>query len=628
MYIQVFDLQTLTPVANLTTLASGSCNLLHNESGQATATVLVGSNEIAPLVMTDGRFDLDKVLRAPSLWMAHVRDGADGNLRMQGRLVIEPSDDDNYYIVTVSDLLDELRMISLPPQRFFNGLMTDVIEAILAFMPPASRRRDAPRPTTDFFVNERWELLDASEAVNGWTSLEGSNMTCLEAIIAVCDATGNNFRLNYDQTRNMRGLVIYDQPSGRDRPRANITLGGFHAKESADYNINLIGQPTMVIENDTVLAGMIPEGGSYQDPDSITRILRLTGEEEVPKGYRLENLHGYWGIFNESLVGTPVSSTLPAGQIRTDAFGAIMPMVNTQESVSAVVERLDDRHIYSASFAGHKQNHWKDAEVSFGEKKTKVLSSSGNVILLEERLPLTVNDIISVEVFREWDEEKVKDSRQSLTGAAVAVLQSNEKVLVTWKVRIPSPPWRLRLADYVRLIYSGAVQVRNWQSGVTRFVGNVSLSDVFVITAIEIVQDENGIEYQDLTLAERMWRFPSSSGLREIMALIQRRMPGVRMGREGAAVIGDRVSGGDGRAPETGVPTLIGDSDIAWGTGSGQVSAADVPIADNGGFFTAGDVEGALQELGAALTGAAGTFTTSDGKTVTVANGLITTIEL
>jgi len=47
----------------------------------------------------------------------------------------------------------------------------------------------------------------------------------------------------------------------------------------------------------------------------------------------------------------------------------------------------------------------------------------------------------------------------------------------------------------------------------------------------------------------------------------------------------------------------IKDSHIDWGTGAGQVSAADVPIADAGSYLTATDVEGALQEIAAKVVG-------------------------
>jgi len=40
----------------------------------------------------------------------------------------------------------------------------------------------------------------------------------------------------------------------------------------------------------------------------------------------------------------------------------------------------------------------------------------------------------------------------------------------------------------------------------------------------------------------------------------------------------------------------IGDADIDWGTGAGQVSAVDIPIADGGGIITGTEVETALQE--------------------------------
>jgi len=41
----------------------------------------------------------------------------------------------------------------------------------------------------------------------------------------------------------------------------------------------------------------------------------------------------------------------------------------------------------------------------------------------------------------------------------------------------------------------------------------------------------------------------------------------------------------------------VKDTHIDWGTGAGQVSAADVPIADAGGRYTGTEVETALQEL-------------------------------
>ncbi len=47
----------------------------------------------------------------------------------------------------------------------------------------------------------------------------------------------------------------------------------------------------------------------------------------------------------------------------------------------------------------------------------------------------------------------------------------------------------------------------------------------------------------------------------------------------------------------------IKDTHIDWGTGAGQVSAGDVPIADAGSLITATDVEGALQEIAGKVLG-------------------------
>ena len=48
-------------------------------------------------------------------------------------------------------------------------------------------------------------------------------------------------------------------------------------------------------------------------------------------------------------------------------------------------------------------------------------------------------------------------------------------------------------------------------------------------------------------------------------------------------------------------PGSIGADDIDFGLGPNQVNAADIPIADAGGYFTSTDVEGALQEIGAII---------------------------
>lgn len=48
---------------------------------------------------------------------------------------------------------------------------------------------------------------------------------------------------------------------------------------------------------------------------------------------------------------------------------------------------------------------------------------------------------------------------------------------------------------------------------------------------------------------------------------------------------------------------LITTTNIDWGTGPGQVSATNIPIADTGGYFGTDTVEAALQDVGALLGG-------------------------
>lgn len=622
MYAHIYDATTLQPAATLMMLVDGACSMLHNESGQATLTILADNPEIAPLVTTQGRFDLQKVLLAPTLWMASVRDG-NGRQLMQGRIIIQPAAEDRYSI-TVYDLADEMRLVCLPPQAFFNGLVLDIIPAILAYMPPTSRRSDLAYPVSRIITGERWAVADSVDAINAWTSLDAGRMSVLEAIIAVVEATGNNYALADDGSRLVR---IYAEPSGKDQPLANLVKGGFHAREAARHTMTIIGMPAITVENDAVIAGIIPEGGSYQTEDNISKVLRLNGTEYVPPGYRLENLHGYWGVFNESLVGQPVNGSLPLGQIRCEVFGSITPLVNTYESVSAVVSEVRDITIRSAAFAGYPPDHWKDGIASYGGQEAGITTSGGDSITLASVLDVQVNESVDVEVFRPWKNEVITDCRQSLAGAAVAFLESSAKVLVSWQVRVRNSDVMIKLGDYVRLIYSGSVQVVGWHSATTQVLPGVNISDVFVVASMEIVQDETGTEYLDLTLAERLWRFPSGSGLREIMALIQRRMPGVRMGHEGAAYVDPvRPAAVAVRTVESGVPgsilasamPIIDAADllsatnveealqelaslIGEGVPGGPVAASDVTLVDNGEYFLSSHVEGALQEIGAMI---------------------------
>ena len=45
------------------------------------------------------------------------------------------------------------------------------------------------------------------------------------------------------------------------------------------------------------------------------------------------------------------------------------------------------------------------------------------------------------------------------------------------------------------------------------------------------------------------------------------------------------------------VDDAVNDDKIDWGTGTDQVSAADIPIADSGSYYVNGFIEGALQEI-------------------------------
>lgn len=533
MIVYVFSTNQLRPVATLTHVVSANLSLPHDEIGQASIEVLLDDPQVLPLITNSaGQFDLEMVLTASSLYYVVVRD-ARGRLRMQGKATLELSLDGHRLILQMVDILDELRLIPLPPLSYFNGSVTDIVRQVLTYAPPGPRRVDIPSGSA--VVVDGWSLGDVTYALNSWTTLDASRMSLLEAIIAVTEQTGNHFRL---KSNGERQIHIQQNPP-EDRVNINIVKGGFAASVPADSSANLIGEPTMTVEDDTIIAGLIPEGGSYRSTDNVDRVLRLDGTEDVPEGYRLENVHGYWGVFNEAHVGNPALSEVPRGVIRVEVFSNIAPLTNTDESISAVLEGVDGVSLKSAAFAGYPNDHWKGGTASFTDDEATVVSSVNDIIVTDVPLQVSIGDAVDVSVTRAWDEALVADSRQSLAGMAVAHLDAHSKAQISWSVRIGEVPGapseaRVRPGDRVRLIYSGSARWRDAHSDVKRAIPSLAVSQVFFVQEMSIVV-EDGQEYYDLVLVDNLRRFPSQSGLREMMYYMQRRLPGARMGREGNA---------------------------------------------------------------------------------------------
>lgn len=528
MIAYFYDRTSLRTVAVLSNAVDASVTLTHDSVGTAQLTYYLDDPQVMPLTTgTLQRFNLSRLLRAQELFFVVIRD-ARGRLRMQGRASMEVSGDK--LLVRVSDLLDELRLFSLPPLRHFNGSVTDIIHQILDYAPPGKRRQDLPDGVA--VVDESWSLGDVTYAINSWTTLDGSRMNLLEAISAVCEQTGNHFRLISNGTRKIH---IQKNPPD-DGVEINIVKGGFHPTLQATSNVPIVGEPSFSVEDDTILAGIYPEGGGFRTTDNIDKVLRLAGDEIVPDGYRLESVNGYWGVFNAALVGDPVTSAVPLGVIRSESLGTVVPLTNTEESVSALLEEVSGSTIRSAAFAGYPVDYWKDGTASFADSEATVTGSFNDVVTLSA--PLTgaeVDDIVDVSVSREWDEDLVTDARQSLAGVAVAMLDAHKQPQVSWSVRIKETEARLFPGARARLMYSGNVRWKGAAGAASdHVVPTMTVNESFFVQELTI-SVENDEEYYNLVLVDDLYVFPSNSGLREIMAYVQRRFPGARMGREGAS---------------------------------------------------------------------------------------------
>lgn len=484
------------PVATLHRIVAANITITANERNEGSLIIPSSLPELHSTTLTKGM-------------LVRVYDAL-ARLRLSGYIAkIVPGADQTE--IGIVDLSEELRLIPLPPVATLNGYVAAAFPKVLSYVPAVN--------------GERWEVGDISKAINSWTTLDASKSSCFEALVSLCDQTGNWFRIS-GRTVDVYAEPLQDAPihfmfQGDPAPRGVVRAAG---------TSRIIGQLSIETVSDQVYAGVFPEGSSYQDPQGINRVLRLTGKETVPDGYILANLWGFWGVFDESKTGPTPMSILPDGLIRSEVFGGIYPIINMDESVDGVVERVSGLTIKAAAFDGFEPDHWKDAKTSVGETETTVTASADDVITLATMLPLKVGDNISLSVFRPWSEERLAESQQSLATATVAYLRDRRDSQVSIQVTTPLSDAVLRPGDKVHLRYTGGAVIRN--GSIESYVPSMALSGEYAIASVTLgLQD--GVETENYSMAANLWRWPSSSGLREIMSILSRRMPNAANGTAG-----------------------------------------------------------------------------------------------
>lgn len=425
-----------------------------------------------------------------------------GRLRFNGYVsAILPGDDETQ--ITAVDLSEELRLIPLPPVAILNGYVATIFPKILSYAPAVN--------------GIRWAMGDISKAINSWTMIDASKLSCFEAMVTLCDQTGNWFRF-----RN-RLVDLYAEPL-QETPSLFIFQGNPLARKPTDASptSQIVGQLSIETVSDQIYAGVFPEGSSYQDNTNMSRVLRLSGSENVPDGYILANLWGYWGVFDQEKTGPSPLSVLPLGLVRSEVFSSIYPIINMDESVDGVVEKMAGSTVTAAAFDGFESDHWKTAKATSGNYETTVTGSHDDQVTLASVLPLTIGDHLNLSVFRPWSLPGLIEAQQSLATAAVAFLRDRRDAQILIRATVAPSDTVLLPGDKLHLRYAGGVTL-TYRSQ-ERYVEAIKIAGEYAISNVTLSLDQ-GIETETYAMSSNLWRWPSASGLREIMSVLARRMP-------------------------------------------------------------------------------------------------------
>ena len=384
-----------------------------------------------------------------------------------------------------ADLLEELRLPCIAPEYY---VAHHSILAVLAELLSLS--------------DTGWVLGDTGLAADIEVSANLAGMSFLEAIIDLCQQSGNHFR--YDGWN--RVLDVFAEPFP-DVAAYLVCANPDDALPPGRGRVEML-RPDM--EGAEVLRAVWPEGGNYKTDKDEDKTLRPLGTEELPEGFSFESVGGQIAIANDAV---------DYGLARVADFHRIQPLSNVGVDASGFVEMSGVGSITSEALRRPEGSFWLDGILEVGGQEYEILHHGAEMISGGWNQAFPAGTPFSVRKSFPGDAGAVEEARQDLVNAACGLLTERQDDAFEINVSVTGLGAGLvKPGDTVRLECVGHVKLFDALTGeVGEHLWDGFRGDLVVISVGVEVRGTQLLHTFDLS--DRLRLLPTDTGLREMRVL-------------------------------------------------------------------------------------------------------------
>ena len=386
--------------------------------------------------------------------------------------------------VAGSDLLEELRMPALPPEYYLTH--HPALSALAAILR---------------YADTDWVLGDVALANDAEVSVDLGGMSCLEAIIEICQESGNHFR--HDGWERL--LDVFSEPFAV----AAYLVCAEPDDELLAAAVGLVEELKPHCNAGEILKAVWPEGAHYRAGDDRDEVLRPQGTEDLPTGFSFQSIGGFLAVRNDA-VGY--------GLVRAADFSRIEALSNVDVSASGEAEGGGAGSIVCEALRRPDDGFWAGGIVELAGQEYAVTSHSGATITgawpaQPAGAPFTVRKVF------EEDAGALDDARQSLVNAACSLLLEQSAAAHEIEVRVSGLAGGLvQPGDRVFLQAVGHVKLWDEMTGEREEHTWTGTHGEMVVSSVGM-ELEAGRLIHTFTLADRLVVPPTKAGLREMRSL-------------------------------------------------------------------------------------------------------------
>jgi hypothetical protein len=420
-----------------------------------------------------------------------------------------------------SCIMDELRIAAVPRNyAFTNWPVSSVLAALLELAPD-------------------WSLGDTSLLNNVYATHNFSSASVLEAMIEVCESSGNFMRCD---GINRSIDVLGEMPSERV---AHFVYATPTVEWEFASDVGRVTEISVTEDAGNIYRGVSPMGANYSDDEDQERDLTIVGKETLPAGFSFEQVYGQLCIVNEAV---------DYGLVRSLEFRTIEALSNTDMDTDGTVESSGPNYIRSDALRRPDPSFWTGAVAEFSDSEVEYhVISHANDRITGSWGTIAVGTPFQVRKEFDVDDEAIADARQALADAAVAFLGRNASPRLTVNVTVSGLGSMLLPGQLVHLECIAHADDRDKVTDmISRYVWDSFSGDLVVISATaNFEQSEMSYTFD---LSNQLSEEVSQSGLYEL-----RRIPLETRSRTRA------------RGRGTAYTVRITDSDTSCGTASHAV---------------------------------------------------------